>query len=314
MTNANSALTNANSTVASMPQPTAISTAISLASSAMLSELSISKWTGTKRDKKASEEVTADKGAKRGVARVNKDLLADNQHLAAINTFVGSVRNMHYAMTMPWSDTGLRLLPTAQYFKYHNEMTGMQQEFDRLVNTFLNEYEYAVMDAKLELGALFNADDYPTTDALRSKFAFRISYVPLPDVGDFRVDIGNEATAQLRADYESYYSTQINNAMRDIWERLHKSLTHMSDKLTEDADSDKKKRFHASLVTNLLEVVDLLDTCNVTGDSQMSALRDQLDTALRGVTVDALKEDSFLRATTKTNIDAALKALPSLDF
>src|SRR6056300_910016 len=124
-------------------------TVTSLASSAMLSELSISQWTGVKRDKRASEEVTADNGAKKGVARVNKSLLADNQHLTAIHKFVGNARNMHYAMTMPWSDTGLRLLPTAQYFKYHNEMTAVQNEFNRLVSVFLNEYEYAVMDAKL---------------------------------------------------------------------------------------------------------------------------------------------------------------------
>lgn len=30
--------------------------------------------------------------------------------------------------TMPWSNSGLRLLPTSKYFKYHQTMTALQME------------------------------------------------------------------------------------------------------------------------------------------------------------------------------------------
>ena len=39
-----------------------------------------------------------------------------------------------------------------------------------------------------------------------------------------------------------------------------------------------------------------------------------LQNALMGVTPDALREDSTLRAETKKSIDDAIKSLPSLDF
>jgi len=48
----------------------------SIASSAMLCELSISQWAGRKKDKRASEQVASDAHAKRGAASVNKLLLA----------------------------------------------------------------------------------------------------------------------------------------------------------------------------------------------------------------------------------------------
>ena len=61
-------------------------------------------------------------------------------------------------------------------------------------------------------------------------------------------------------------------------------------------------------------MVELLNVCNVTGDSQMSAMANKLDEALRGITPDALREDAHLRAETKRVVDDAIKALPSLDF
>ena len=56
-----------------------------LASSAMLVEVNISNWVGRKKDKRASQDVTAQNNAKDGVASVNKALLADNDDLKAIS-------------------------------------------------------------------------------------------------------------------------------------------------------------------------------------------------------------------------------------
>ena len=174
-------------------------------------------------------------------------------------------------MTMPWSDTGLRLLPTAQYFKYHQAMTDIQNEYNRLVDV-LSGCEWEITQASAKLGDLFQRDEYPTVEALRNKFGFRLSYIPLPDAGDFRIDIGNEATEQVKEHYQSYYSAQLNNAMNDVWQRTHKALSAVSERLDYSASEDKKI-FRDTLVTNVLDMVELLTVCNVTGDSQMEAAR-----------------------------------------
>ena len=102
-----------------------------LASSAMLVEVNISNWTGRKKDKAASKDVTTRNNANDGVASVHKALLADSNNLRAIQQHVTATRAAHAHMTMPWSNSGLRLLPTAQYFKYHKVMTEMLNEFWR---------------------------------------------------------------------------------------------------------------------------------------------------------------------------------------
>jgi len=244
---------------------------------------------------------------------VHKKLLGDCDELTAVQKFTANVRNLHYGMTMPWSDTGLRLLPTMQYMKYHEAMTEVQNEYERLVQQFLDAYDWAISQAQARLGDLFNPEDYPSTDAIAAKFRFRFSYIPLPDAGDFRIDIGNEATEQVRTHYQTYYADQLTNAMNDVWQRAYKALSKMSERL-DYADHEQKKVFRDTLVSNVIDMVELLNVCNVTGDSQMSALAMKLDDALRGVTPDALREDGYLRAETKRAVDDVIKSLPSIDL
>lgn len=277
----------------------------------MLVELSIGTWTGRKLDKRASQDVTAQNNAAKGVANVSKKLLGDCAELDAVQKFTANARNVHYACTMPWSDTGLRLLPTKQYFKYHQEMTALQAEFERLVTVFLDAYDWEITNAQLKLGALFNPDEYPTADSLRSRFRFRMNYMPLPDAGDFRVDIETEAQQALASQYESYYTTQFQSAMRDIWERAYDAISKMSERL-DYSDDTNKKVFRDSLVDNMKEIIDLLEACNVTNDPVMQDAHRRLDRALMGVTPDALRADAYLRAQTKRQVDEVKKLIDNL--
>ena len=289
------------------------SNAPTLASSAMLGELNISNWVGRKLDKRASKDVVDQNHAATGVANVNKKLLADSDKLRAIQQLVTATRGMHASMTMPWSNSGLRLLPTAQYFKYNQAMTEMQNEFYRLVEDFLDSYNDEVIDVQMKLGDLFSRDDYPTVEALRRKFAFTINYMPLPDAGDFRVDIGNEALNEVQQKYQDFYTKQYNTAMNDVWTRLHKALTSMSERL-DYTDKENKKIFRDTLVSNVTDMIELLRVCNVTNSTQMAAMADSLEEAMSGVTPDALRDDDTFRAETKAAVDAAIKSLPSLDM
>lgn len=285
----------------------------SVSNASMLVELSIGAWTGKKLDKRASQSVTEQAKAANGVANVHKKLLGDCAELDALGKFIANTRNVHYSITAPWSDTGLRILPTARYFKYHEQMTALRDEYWRLSEAFLTAYEWEISQAQVKLGDLFNRDEYPTADKLRDKFRFNINYIPLPDAGDWRVDMEQEALSTLKTHYETFYSSQLQVAMKDVWVRTHEALAKMSERL-DYTDDSTKKIFRDSLVENVLEVVDLLSDFNITGDVQMTAMKDRLEDAMRGVTPDALREDAYLRQKTKQEVDAVLKSLPSLDI
>ena len=291
----------------------------SISSSAVLIDLSISCWTGRKLDKRASNDVTAQNNAAKGVANVHKKLLGDCAELDAVQKFAANARNAHYAMTMPWSDLGMRLCPTQKYIDangYERTMTALQTEFFRLTDAFLNAYDWEIQNAQLKLGALFNVEEYPSRDSLASKFKFRFVAIPLPDAGDWRLDVNNEAAASMREQYEKFYGDQLTKAMQDVWERAHEALTKMSERL-DYADDTTKKVFRDTLVTNVQDIVDLLGTMNITGDPAMTEAHRRLDAAMQGITPDALREDAYLRSQTKRQVDEVRKIidnLPGLGF
>jgi hypothetical protein len=279
----------------------------------MLVELKISCWTGRKKDKSASAKVTDDNDAEKGTASVNKKLLGKCDELTAIQKFVANSRNINYDATMPWSDLGQRLLTMPVYFKHHPILTGLQTEFYRMADAFCNGYWVEVSRAQARIGSLHQAEDYPSEESIRSKFSFTISYIPLPDAGDFRIDIGNEQQQVLKDHYSEYYNKQLVSAMNDVWQRTYKALSNMSERL-DYSGNDKKKIFRDTLVDNVIDMVELLNVCNVTGDGKMTRMANKLDDALRGVTPDGLRESESLRVETKRIVDDAIKSLPSLDM
>ena len=293
-----------------------VSTAPSISSAAMTVDFNASVWTARKKDHRASAEITHANYADRGVANVTKNLLGDCEELKAVQKFAANTRNIHYSMTMPWSDNGARLLTTQQYFKYNEVMTDLQNEFGRLVDVFLDVYDETIEDAaelQVKLGAMWNADEYPTRAALEDKFGFRINYVPLPDSGDFRLDIGNEAMAQIKTQYEEHYTTAVNAAMKDIWQKLHDNLTTLARQLGVNEEG-KGNKLYDTVFDRALELTEMLGTCNVTGDSQMEAMRQRLEQAFHGLTIGRIKNSPTLREDKQKELAKAIAAIPSLGF
>ena len=125
----------------------------------------------------------------------------------------------------------------------------------------------------------------------------------MPDAGDFRVDIGNEQADAIREQCAEYYSTMFHQAIQEIAE----PLKNMSERL-DYSNGEDKKVFRDTLVSNVVTAIDLL---GVTTDPKFAKIKQELDHAFTGITPDALREDPYLRRTTKQAVD---NAIASLDF
>ena len=277
----------------------------SISSSAMLVELNISVWTGRKFDKGVSQEIDTQKQTTTRAGNYSKRLFADEPVFDAIQKFAGNSRTYHYHATMPWSDSGLRLLTTSMFFDYQREITSMEQEFNLLVEQFISSYDKLVLQSQMKLGTLFNQDDYPPVEMVRDKFKFSVKFAPVPEVGDWRVNVGHEAEAILKESYANYYQSNLESAYADVWERTHEALTRMSEKLS----GDKKQIFRDTLVSNVMDMVDLLEKFNVTGDPKMRTAKHKLESVMLGITPDALREDDYLRLDVKGKVDSLIKEL-----
>jgi hypothetical protein len=271
----------------------------------MLVDLNISCWTGKKIDKSVSQEVDETKEAKSRAGNYNKNLLAGTEYLDQIVKFAAGVRLWHNKRTLPWADAGTRLLPMTSFLSYKATLNDLEAEYNALVDRFLDKYPELVDAAAFNLGKLFNRDDYPEVETIRNKFKFSYMFSPVPTAGDFRVDIGETALAELRDQFELNANNKVERAMKEAWGRLHDVLCHMSEKLT-DTEEGKSREFRDSLVGNALELVDTLKALNITNDQSLETARKELFSAIAGVEGKELRRNPDIRKDVKSQVDNIL--------
>jgi len=277
----------------------------------MLVEFNASQWTARKLDKSTTEEVVSSKGAaNKGAARVNKHLLAGRSELEVINTHVGTVRQFVYTHTLPWSDSGLRLLPSISFMEFNQKMADYEDEFHKLVNDFIDVYPTLITAQAMALGDMFNRDEFPSADELKYRFSFRLNYMPVPDAGDFRVDVGNEAQKELQTKLQQLADERIDHAMKDVKARLKTHLDLMSTRLTvvRSEEGVTKSRIHDSLLGTAQDLCAMVKALNITNDQELEGARRMLADAIQGVTTDDFREDLHARTEVKAKIDSIRSA------
>ncbi|HSG21231.1 MAG TPA: hypothetical protein VLA31_10715, partial [Burkholderiaceae bacterium] len=114
---------------------------------------------------------------------------------------------------------------------------------------------------------------------------------PVPST-DFRVAIGSAELSRIQQDVERRVQEAAQNAMKDLWQRLHDRVKHMAEKL-----ADPKAIFRDSMVENAREICAMLPRLNFTDDPQLEAMRQEVEASLLKHP-DALRNDPDLRRDT----------------
>ena len=282
-----------------------MSSKISLASSAMLVEVTVSCWSAKKLARKESEELTSSKSASKRAAQVQKNLLADDARLDGLIKFAAGIRNWLAHKTVPWSDSGARLVSTRQFFDFKQELDTLCNEFNRLVDEFVTMYPTLISAQAFKLGTMFDRSEFPSESEVRNKFGIKYAFSPIPESGDFRVDIADDIAQELRSEYEAEYSKRVDAINKEHWTRLKTVLDAMSERLGKDAGG-KNLVFRDTLVSNALEMCELLKDMNVTNDQALELARRDLVASLVGVTPKELRDNEAVRTDVKSQVDTIL--------
>jgi hypothetical protein len=272
---------------------------------ALLVELTTSAWTARKLDKNVSDEVINNKGAQaKGAARVNKHLLAGRNELDIVTAHVTSAREYVYHNTLPWSDSGLRLLPTSRFVEFNDHMGKLEEQFTTLVNDFITVYPTLITAQAMALGDMFNRSEYPHPNDIARKFSFRVNYMPVPKAGDFRVDVGNDAQKELQDKLSKLADERVEAALKDARDRLKGHLDRMMERLRVETVNGKvvRGRIHDSLIEGGLELCEMLKSLNITNDLQLEAARVEVERVLKSVTPDDLRQHNDARTEVRTQV------------
>ncbi len=254
---------------------------------AMLVTFSLHGWSARRHDPKASQYVAVHHDAAATAGRYNKRLLP-KAALAALNATQNQARKTHYTHTLPWDDAGARLLPVANYERYTHALDELIERIFTERERFLSEYDEHVERARLDLGRLFQLDDYPTREELRVRYSARYRIEPVPDSGHFLADLGAGENARVRRDIEHQVSLRLNGALGDLYRRLGEAVGHVCERLSEDQNG-KPKVFRDSLIENLRELVDIVPRLNLFGDRHLEHLCEEVKHRIACVEPDVLR-------------------------
>jgi hypothetical protein len=269
---------------------------------AMLAQLQISQWTGRKTDKKVTTEVESAHGA-HDSGKFNKLLVAKDL-LDPITKITGRAREYHYSLTLPWSDFGPRLLPSALFMEYTTTFRGLKSEFEKAVNTMVNMYPAAVQFARNRLGTMYEPGDYPDPSDMYMKFDIKVDFMPVPAGGDFRVAVSAEAQAELRHSVTESIHTRQKAAVTATYDRIRDAVSKIEERL-----SKPDAVFKDSLIHNAIQLCQVLDGLNITDDPQITAIaQDIRDHLLMPPSV--LRTNEHTRAITATHAQRILGLIP----
>lgn len=264
---------------------------MSLSNRAMLVNLSVSQWTARKFDKSETQALARRHGTDKELARVNKSLLPFADSLAKVHTLTGAIRTEYYKRTLPWTQEGVQILKSDGYIDFTQWFNTARTEWLQAVDDFVMVYPALQADARLLLNSLYRDEDYPDPAQVRAKFNIDIGFQPVPQAGDWRVDIGDDALETLRQQIEERVTASQGVAMQAAWQRVYDVVAKAHERL-----ASPDAIFRDSLVDNAVELCRLLPSLNLTDDPQLEAMRYEIEGALCRHNPDTLRKAPDVRS------------------
>ncbi len=278
---------------------------MSIVDNSMLVNITLSVWSGRKLDRQVSEEIDVAKSTRTRAGNYNKNLFAGVVELESVIAVSKATRMWHQRQTLPWSDGGERLLPLPNFLTYKQGLGEWETKFNDAVKDFCDKYPTLIAAQAFQMGALFDRSEYPVADQIRHKFHMGYTFSPVPGTQDWRVQADDDVRRELEQQYQRAYNDRLGTVTKDLWDRLHSCLAHMSDRLT-DGDEGKRKIFRDSLLTNAVDLCGLLTRLNVMNDPALEIARKHLEGTLVGLDAKDLRKDEGARKEIKASVDAIL--------
>ena len=271
---------------------------------AVLVTFNTSSWSIERKDKRLTAEAAKSLklGAKAGVWRKYK-ADPDDPKWKAIRTIRGFVWNrVIYKYTLPWAH-GVRLCSALAIEELQDKVAEYEKQYWAAVDEFCAQRDDIMDWAQVQFGEYYDAGEYH--DLSRNAFGFSLSFTPVPQA-DFQAiaDLaGNDLAEKLAAEMVTDQQRQMQNATRDIYDKLDGALRHAVDRLSTGA------RMTDNILGNLRELAGLLPLLNVTGDKALDERRREISALLRSFSTDSL-QDKENRKSCAAQVADILSKLP----
>jgi len=262
---------------------------MSINEKALLVKLSVSQWYNRAIDRKVTDEIAQKYEVTEQEDKYVKTLLP-RVAVRNIQRAISDLRTFHYANTLPWQDDSVRILSSGNFFQYQQGIAARRAKLDEVVAEFVGNYPKWLDHARKTKKGLFDETQYPTASGIGDHYRVNVTFLPFPNVADFRVDIDAKELDGIKRQTEQALSDALASANQHLIDRLYERVY-----LLYAALNDPEKIFRDNTVTSIVETADLVERLNVTGDVRVASAVSASRTALQDVHPDMLRNSPDFR-------------------
>lgn len=269
------------------------------------------QWFGTRRTLSAQQraEAAGTFGTDTRFFSAGKRLL-DISHPAyrAVTAVRGKVSAYWRAMSLPYPESGVRLIRQDRIDTFTAQMRQLQQELAEAVDALERRYEELQADACQRLGSLYRRADYPAT--LAGLFAIEFDF-PSIEPPDYLQQLHPALYQQECRRVQARFDEAVRLAEEAFTAELAKLVNHLTERLTGQEDG-KPKVFRDSAVENLSEFFRRFRELNVRSSAELDQLVGQAQRVIRGVDPQSLRDNAGLRQQVATDLSRVQGTLDGL--
>lgn len=273
-----------------------------LSERAVLARLRQGKIRNSITDKRASEHLQSAFSCKR--AKGQKPLFAESTRYKRVTESLRALEKAYKAQSAVWLEDGWRLVPAQKYMEFTTAMRPLLDAVETAARDFEMNYWTEVDTDMVAQGDLARPSDYPPDPT--GLFKATLSFMPVPDTRDWRVDILPEDQARL----DQLLQDAETNVSRDLLLRMLEPAKRLAARLGE-YKGEKGEKWRESIVTNLTEVLASVDDLNLGDDPQVKEVKAALEAAVyvSHAPEETLKVSPQARQQAKQELDNILDKL-----
>ncbi len=226
----------------------------------------------------------------------------------AVTAIKGRCQSYWRAVSMPYPEPGIRLIPQATIADFDRQIASFREELIEAVAELDRHYGDLRSAARRRLGNLFNPADYP--DSLIGLFGIEHEY-PSVEPPEYLRQLNPALYEQECQRVQARFDEAVQLAEQAFIDELSKLADHLGERLSGNADG-KPKVFRDTAVTNLHEFFARFRALNVRSNEQLDELVQRAHRLMNGVEPQQLRDNVALRQRVASQLSSVQSSLDGL--
>ena len=269
------------------------------------------RWFGTTKTLSSAQKSQAAEsfGAQSQAISAAKRLIDTRNELYRNLTAIKSKITRYWKeASLAFPEPGIRLIPQNRIEEFDQAMQSFEAELSNAVVLFDQSFAELKEAARIRLGDLFDASDYPVS--LADEFSVQWDF-PNVTAPDYLRRLNPEVYRQQARLVAERFEEAVAMAEQAFIEELEQLVSHLAERLAGTEDG-KPKVFRDSTLTNLSDFFHRFRELNVNSNEQLDELVKSCEQLVSGVAPQSLRDNDSLRQSLSSNLESVRGSLDDL--